>query len=128
MGYKGNKVKYYYQSHKTKLKTYESVEAQVFIGRMVQHILPKGFQRFRYYGLQATASLKKWFEVIAKAAGDLVDAMKSGIKRIRYAEFFEEVAGRNPLTCKYCGRGMELVRLSHPKYGVFFDLFAFDEG
>ena len=128
VGYKDNKVRYYYQSHKTKLKTDETVEAQVFIGRMVQHILPKGFQRVRYYGLQATASFKKWFEVIAKAAGDLVDAMMSDIKRISYAEFFEEVAGRNPLTCKYCGGGMELVRLSHPKYGVLFDLFAFDEG
>jgi len=45
------------------------MEAQVFIGRMVQHILPRGFQRVRYYGLQAMTSFKKWFEVIAKAAG-----------------------------------------------------------
>jgi hypothetical protein len=25
-----------------------------FIGRMVQHVVPKGFQRVRYYGVQAT--------------------------------------------------------------------------
>ena len=86
---------------------------------MIQHIFPKGFQRVRYYGLQATASFKKWYGLIAKVAGDLVDAMMSDIKRISYADFFEEVAGRDPLTCKYCGGEMALVGLSLPKYGVF---------
>lgn len=70
------------------MKTYETVDAEKFIGRMIQHILPKGFQRVRYYGLQATASFKKWYGVIAKVAGGLVDAMMSDIKRISYAEFF----------------------------------------
>lgn len=32
----------------------EEIDALSFIGRMVQHILPKGFQRIRYYGLYAT--------------------------------------------------------------------------
>jgi hypothetical protein len=126
--YDGENVRYYYQSHRTKLKTYETLDAQVFIGRMVQHILPKGFQKVRYYGLQATANFKKWYEVIAQAAGDLVDAMVSYAKRISYAEFFEEIAGLNPLTCVFCGRGMELVQLFHPKRGVFFDLLASSDG
>ncbi|WP_150137967.1 transposase [Candidatus Enterovibrio escicola] len=43
VGYGGHQVRYYYQSHKIKLKTYETVDAQVFVGRLVQHILPKGF-------------------------------------------------------------------------------------
>ena len=95
---------------------------------MVQHILPKGFQRVRYYGLQATAAFKKWYEIIAQVAGDLVDAMVSYAKRVAYADFFEEIAGRNPLQCCFCGRGMELVRLFHPDRGVFFDLLAGPDG
>nr|WP_127924182.1 MULTISPECIES: transposase [unclassified Pseudoalteromonas] len=67
---------------------YECVDVEAFIGRMVQHILPKGFQRVRYYGLQATASFKKWYEVIARIAVDLVDAMVSNVNRLRYADFF----------------------------------------
>lgn len=122
--YDDGQVKYYYQSHRTKGRVYETVDAQTFIGRMVQHILPRGFQRVRYYGLQATSSFKKWYEVVAKAAGDLVDSMVSYAKRINYAEFFEEVAKRNPLKCKLCGRGMELVQLYHPDRGMFFDLLA----
>ncbi|WP_394332141.1 transposase [Piscirickettsia litoralis] len=38
---------------------HETIDAVTFIGRMVQHIFPKGFQRVRYFGLQATASFKK---------------------------------------------------------------------
>ena len=93
---------------------------------MVQHILPKGFQRVRYYGLQATASFKKWYEEIARVAGDLVDAMVSYVNRLRYADFFEEVSGRDPLSCQYCGDQMELTRLFHPLKGFFYDIFAHD--
>jgi hypothetical protein len=49
------------------------------------------------------------FEVIARVAGDLVDAMVSYV-----SGFF--------------GRGMELVRLFHPDRGLFFDLLAAPDG
>jgi hypothetical protein len=53
-------VTYWYRDHlKQGKKTTETVSRETFIGRMVQHILPKGFQRIRYYGLQATCILKK---------------------------------------------------------------------
>jgi hypothetical protein len=107
---------------------HETIDVQTFIGRMVQHILPKGFQRVRYYDLQATATFKKWYEVIARVAGDLMDAIISYVKRIGYADFFEEVAKRNPLKCSFCGAGMELVRLFHPDRGLFFDLLAAPDG
>jgi len=29
----------------------------MFIGRMVQHTMPKGFKRIRYYGVQATKNI-----------------------------------------------------------------------
>ncbi|PAJ72071.1 hypothetical protein CJF42_23250 [Pseudoalteromonas sp. NBT06-2] len=70
--YDNGQVTYYYKSHRTKAIQYEWVDVEAFIGRMVQHILPKGFQRVRYYGLQATANFKKWYEVIARIADDLV--------------------------------------------------------
>jgi hypothetical protein len=53
-------VTYWYRDHlRQGKKTTETVSRETFIGRMVQHILPKGFQRIRYYGLQATCILKK---------------------------------------------------------------------
>ena len=126
--YDGESVKYYYQSHRTKVVEYETIDAQTLIGRMVQHILPKGFQRVRYYGLQATATFRKGYDVIVGVTGDLVDAMVSDVKRIDYVAFFEEVAKRNPLKCSFCGAVMELVRLFHPDRGLFFDLLAPSDG
>jgi hypothetical protein len=41
--YDGSNVTYWYNDHKTKSQQVETVSAEVFIGRMVQHILPKGF-------------------------------------------------------------------------------------
>ncbi|WP_223823846.1 transposase [Candidatus Enterovibrio escicola] len=35
VGYDGPQIKYYYQSYKTKLKMYETVDAQVFAARLV---------------------------------------------------------------------------------------------
>ena len=57
--YDGQRVRYWYNDHKTKQRQEEEVSALTFIGRMVQHILPKGFHRIRYYGLHATCKAKK---------------------------------------------------------------------
>ena len=46
-------MRYWYKDHATGRRQEEEVDALTFIGRMVQHILPKGFQRIRYYGLHA---------------------------------------------------------------------------
>ena len=57
---------------------------------MVQDILPKGFQLIRYYELQVRASFKKWYEIIAKAAGDLVDGMINYVSLFKYSNFLEK--------------------------------------
>ena len=89
---------------------------------MVQHILPKNFQRLRYYGLQRTAVFKKYYILIADLLGDMVDKIISYAERITYAKFFEEVAGRNPLNCTHCGNKMELWQIWHPIKGMVYDL------
>ncbi|QGP61814.1 Putative transposase (plasmid) [Piscirickettsia salmonis] len=47
----GQKVSYRFNSHHTGQVEGETILALDFIGRMVQHILPKNFHRVRYYGL-----------------------------------------------------------------------------
>ena len=97
-----------------------------FIGRMVQHILPKWFQRVRYYGLEATKTFKKWSEVIregVKRIGRLVKGAYKVVGRKRYRDRYTELSGRDPMICSYCGHEMELLKIWHPKYGVIFDEF-----
>jgi hypothetical protein len=61
-------VTYWYRDHQRGgQRTQETVSRETFIGRMVQHILPKGFQRIRYYGLQATCILKQVRERVLTA-------------------------------------------------------------
>ena len=64
ISYTGAEVTYWYQDHRTKGKEEVTVPVMTFIGRMVQHILPKGFQRIRYYGLQSTRTFQKWVKAI----------------------------------------------------------------
>ncbi len=69
LSYDGQRVRYWYNDHKTQERQEEEVSALTFIGRMVQHILPKGFHRMRYYGLHATCKAKKVKEVLTGLMG-----------------------------------------------------------
>lgn len=122
--YDGQTVCYWYQDHKTKSKKYERVDVFTFIGRMIQHIFPKWFQRVRYYGLEATKTFKKWSEVIrdgVKKLGRFVRSTYKVIGKKNYREGYKEISGCDPMICSYCGSEMELFTIWHPKYGVIFD-------
>lgn len=122
--YDGETVKYWYKDHRTGSVKVETVDVLTFIGRMVQHILPKGFQRVRYYGLQATKTFKKWCEAIKKGLrriGRVIKGAYQVVGRKDYREHYKEVSGRDPMICRYCGNEMEVWRIWHPKYGVIYD-------
>jgi hypothetical protein len=117
-------VTYWYRDHLSRGKKTETVSRETFIGRMVQHILPKGFQRIRYYGLQATCTLKKVREQLAVAlhgATQLVLPVVASMKRLTYRERMKAMLGRDPQVCPRCGAEMWLWRIWHPKYGVLYD-------
>jgi hypothetical protein len=48
------------------------VTAVEFIRRLVQHILPKEFQRVRYYGLHAGSAREKVVEAVRRAIGAVI--------------------------------------------------------
>ena len=124
MSYDGQFVTYWYNDHMTKSRKVETVGVDVFIGRMVQHIMPKGFQRVRYYGLQATKTFKRWSEVIRKGLQALGRAVKGTYQIVRvrrYRERYMEISSQDPFLCRYCGHEMVLWKIWHPKYGVLYD-------
>jgi hypothetical protein len=124
LDYDGQKVTYWYQDHKSKSKKFERVDVYTFIGRMVQHIFPKWFQRVRYYGLEATRTYKKWAQVIQesiKKIGRIVKGAYQIVRKKKYRERYKEVSDIDPMVCIYCGKEMELWKICHPKYGVIYD-------
>jgi hypothetical protein len=68
--YDGHRVPYHDRSHKTERVERETVDVHTLIGRMVQHVVPKGFKRVRYYGVQATKSFARLKPVIQAAGPD----------------------------------------------------------
>ena len=124
--YDGIKVIYVYKSHKTEKIEREIVGVYVFIERMVQHIVPKGFKRIRYYGIQAPCKFEKIKETVINALkkiGRIVSGAVKIIKTMNYRQRFMDSIKRDPIICPYCGAEMELFRLWHPKYGTFYEGF-----
>jgi hypothetical protein len=122
--YDGKRVTYHYHSHRTDRMAYETVTVDTFIGRMVQHTLPTGFKRIRYYGVQATKTFAK-VKVLIQAALAKVEGVVKGavqiIARLTYRQRYEKSTGRDPLICPHCRGEMGVWRLWHPTYGVIYD-------
>ncbi len=122
--YDGAEVTYHYRSHKTKRVEQETIPVYRFIGRMIQHVLPKGFKRIRYFGVQATRTFEKVKAIIETALAKVKGVVKDGIQIIArkdYRERYRESTGVDPLICPHCRNKMELWRIWHPKHGFIYD-------
>jgi len=120
-GYDGHRVTYHYRSHQSERVEQERVDVYTFIGRMVQHTFPKGFQRIRYYGVQATRTFAKIKHVIHEALTKVKGIVKGAIQIIApltYRQRYHQSTGRDPLRCPYCHSDMGVWRIWHPRYGV----------
>ena len=122
--YDGQRVTYHYRSHRTERVEHETVAVATFIGRMVQHTLPKGFKRIRYYGVQATQTFAKVKALIQEALAKVEGVVKGAIKiiaRLTYRQRYEQSTGRDPLSCPHCGGEMGVWHIWHPTYGVIYN-------
>jgi hypothetical protein len=122
--YDGERVTYHYRSHRTDRMEHETVPVDMFIGRMVQHTMPKGFKRIRYYGVQATKTFAKVKVVIQAALAKVEGLVKGAVKiiaRLTYRQRYKQSTGRDPFQCPYCGQEMAVWHIWHPKYGIIYD-------
>src|SRR5437867_11136121 len=112
-------VTYWYRDHLHQgRKTVETVSRETFSGRMVHHILTKGFQRIRSYGLQATGTLKQMraqlLTALQVAVQQVMDIGAVPIRRPRYRERLRSAFGHDPLVCPRCGGALWLWPVWHP--------------
>jgi Putative transposase len=124
LSYDGQRVRYWYNDHKTKHRQEEEVSALTFIGRMVHHILPKGFHRMRYSGLHATCKAKKVKGVLTALMVALGRLSKGTYRIVAPKTYRARVlasTGRDPLRCTRCGGEMMLWKVWHPRYGVVYN-------
>ena len=91
---------------------------------MVQHTVPKGFKRIRYYGVPATKTFAKVKGVIQAALAKVEGVVKGAVKIIAwltYRQRYEQSTGRDPFICPHCQSEMGVWRIWHPTYGVIYD-------
>jgi hypothetical protein len=122
--YDGQRVTYHYRSHRTERVEHETVDVDTFIGRMVQHTMPKGFKRIRYYGVPATKTFAQVKMAIHAALAKVEGVVKGAIKiiaRLTYRQRYKQSTGRDPLICPHCQSEMGVWRIWHPTYGVIYD-------
>jgi hypothetical protein len=122
--YDGERVTYHYRSHRTDRVEHETVEVDTFIGRIVQHTMPKGCKRIRYYGVQATKTFATVKAVMPAALAKVEGVVRGAVKiiaRLTYRQRYAQSTGRDPLICPHCRAEMEVWRIWHPTYGVIYD-------
>jgi hypothetical protein len=128
--YDGKAVNYWYRDHKTGQIEHETLPVLQFIGRMAQHILPKGFQRIRYYGLHGNVRYQKMRQFLADIIPPETPDDPRGYRVLGpkpFAQRFFESFGKDPLLCPKCGDDMMLELIYHPKYGTIREFPLFEE-
>lgn len=122
--YDGHHVTYHYRSHKSERVEREPVDGYTFIGRMGPQVLPKGFQRVRDYGVQATKTFaprkRMMHDALAKVTGIITGAITI-IAPVTYRQRYPQSTGRDPLRCPHGQAEMGIWKIWHPKYGVIYE-------
>lgn len=103
--YKEGKVSFSYKDYKKAgLKKVITLDEQEFIRRFMQHVLPLGFSKIRYFGFMALCHLKNKLEACYEAIG------KTGylprLEGLTGQEVFEQLTGKEPFRCPECKKGI----------------------
>ena len=121
-------VEYIYRSHRSKKTERTRVSVLEFMGRMMQQILPKGFQVIRRFGLQASKNWERLKFVVARAVNSLylpddTSEQLETVPPLKYRDLVTIWWKKDPLSCRFCGETMELVRIWKSGKGFTFSLF-----
>jgi hypothetical protein len=123
-------VVYEFKSHESGRVETEKNDVMTFIGRMVQQILPKSFQRVRYFGLAASKNLDRLSFLLTKATEQEEPKKvapeplnKEVTDKPSYADCVKKWWNDDPFKCPGCGSKMELTRIWTKAKGFVFSLF-----
>jgi len=124
--YDGQEVEYYWQDHKSHQPQRARVSAVEFIGRLVQHILPEGFQRVRYVGLPAVCLRQKISERVRRAIGAALQLAfsfsEAVLLKLGWRAKIKRKFGRDAMRCERCGEEMILWKVWTPTHGMVYYL------
>lgn len=115
--YDGHSVTDHSRSPKSERVERDTVDVYPFLGRMVQQVCPKGLQRVRDDGVQATktvAQLKRMMhDALAKVKGRVKGAITI-IALLTSRQRYQQRTGRDPLICPHGKAEMGIGKIWHP--------------
>jgi hypothetical protein len=100
----------YRESDTRRWKSY-TLPAEEFIRRFLQHVLPKGFQKVRYYGLFSSSQRPR-----LALARRLLGLTATPETTNRTQAPAKPSSDRPPILCPTCGRPMRLSQTLRPQH------------
>ena len=99
-----DQVSFCYKDYKSAgLKKHITLDANEFIRRFLQHVLPKGFYKIRYFGFMAMCNART---KLAECFG-LVESTSylPALEGLGALDIFRMITGNDPLICPKCKTG-----------------------
>ena len=101
------KVSFRYRDYRLEQNRYQnkimSLETLEFARRFMQHILPSGFYKIRYYGILATANITTKREQSISLIGETM--WLSQLEGLNAYEVLRYLTGKDPALCPVCKEG-----------------------
>ena len=99
------KVCFSYKDYKSAgIKRIITLKTEEFIKRFLQHVLPSGFYKIRYFGIMSIASIKTKLELSYDLIGKAL--FYSKLEGLSSVEALEIITGRNVFLCPKCNKGI----------------------
>ena len=103
------KVTFRYQDGETKRQRTCTLSAQAFIHRFLQHVLPRGFVKVRYYGLLAPGNRSR-LTLAKRLLGNATDPLVEP-----HTPDQDGVQDEKVVVCPHCGQPMTPIQHIRPR-------------
>jgi hypothetical protein len=105
-------VTFRYQDTQTRKMKYCTLTALEFMRRFLQHVLPKGFVKVRYYGFFSAGNRKLLARIRQQFSQSSIPPDKSTHSEAKACP--DEQSGQGTVLCPLCGTAMQLFKTIHP--------------
>lgn len=111
---KDGRVSFRYKDYRTgALNRQITLDAVEFIRRFLQHVLPCGFYKIRYFGILAQCNAKTKLECCFTLVG--TDSFLPQMEGLPAIDVLQVATGRDPLCCPKCGKGKMVTVIVWPQ-------------
>ncbi len=97
------KVSFDYKDYRTGLKNIMEISTVEFVRRFIQHILPNGFFKIRYFGILAPIHIHGKRELVISLVGNTM--YLSCLEGLSAFEVLWAITGKDPSICPKCKKG-----------------------